>query len=333
MAGKSGRTKKSRKSGGGGSKAKTSHDEWEDQHDGDDDERLTLEALDAISTDSEHESSYPNGGRGDGGGGGVIASGNDNEEEEWDAEAAALRRAIAEGAFDKIGIKVRKKGRALGGDSEDDNDNEKVQEGVSSEEDMVEEVALEDDSSKDEDDGEEDGIDPQMATEVKRMDRATTANSKALNVVANELSAAHSSMAWSETFTVVPSNPLPFGGAGGREGNALDIHDDLKREVAFYNTAMEAVIEARAECERIGLPFRRPDDFFAEMVKTDGECIIYTSYCIWHLSSVCLLRFIAQFSKYNCTRHVFVFYIMLTKPQSYHGTASAQITWPRSRIV
>jgi len=283
MAGKSGRTKKTSKRGSGN---RTKPPSFEQQEHDDGDERLTLEALDAISTDSEDESDPPRGGA-------VIeAGGSGDEEEEWDAEAAALRRAIAEGAFDKIGVDVRKK--------QDDGDDEYGEEGSAvdeesgeGEQDKVEEVALEDDSSEDEEDYEEDGIDAQRGAESMRKEKAATANSKALNVVANELSAAHSAMAWSETFTVVPSNPLPFGGAGGREGNTLDVHDDLKREVAFYNTAMEAVIEARAECERIGLPFRRPDDFFAEMVKTDGAyfllaCVVRSFACC--ASSVQLYR-------------------------------------------
>ncbi|OEU16528.1 eukaryotic rRNA processing, partial [Fragilariopsis cylindrus CCMP1102] len=51
----------------------------------------------------------------------------------------------------------------------------------------------------------------------------------------------------------------------------LDIHDDLKREVAFYNTALEAVNLARPKCQEFGIPFSRPEDFFVEMVKTDDH--------------------------------------------------------------
>ncbi|KAL3784030.1 hypothetical protein HJC23_006316 [Cyclotella cryptica] len=85
---------------------------------------------------------------------------------------------------------------------------------------------------------------------------------------------------FAESFTVVPPTPLPFGPAAvlnknpeeeeeGEGPQPVDIHDDLKREVAFYDTALEAVNLAREECEKVGIPFRRPEDFFAEMVKTD----------------------------------------------------------------
>lgn len=48
-----------------------------------------------------------------------------------------------------------------------------------------------------------------------------------------------------------------------------DAHDDLKREVAFYNNSLAAVRECRAKLDELGEPFRRPVDFFCEMVKTD----------------------------------------------------------------
>ena len=260
---------KSKKSGGAGKVS--SRDMYEEEEV--DDSRLTLEALDAISTDSEDER------HGNGGGSGIVEGSEGDSDDEWDAEAAALRRAIAEGAFDRIGMNVereenksKKQTKGHKSDASDEDDDR-------SEDDEGEEVALEDDSSDDDDDasdssGAEDDIAAQRKTEMKRMQKASMANGKALRVVADELSAAHSAMSWSETFTVVPANPLPFGGAGG---SALDVHDDLKREVAFYNTAMEGVIEARALCERSSIPFRRPDDFFAEMVKTDGKLVCSAS--------------------------------------------------------
>jgi len=60
------------------------------------------------------------------------------------------------------------------------------------------------------------------------------------------------------------------------EGLPIEVHDDLKREVAFYNLALEAVHAARQQCETLGMPFTRPEDFFAEMVKTDGKYILHS---------------------------------------------------------
>ena len=96
-------------------------------------------------------------------------------------------------------------------------------------------------------------------------------NLKALSVVATELVSAHSKRPWAETFVIVPPTPLPFGAHGDPDSNPLDIHDDLKREVAFYNTALEAANLARSKCHQSDIHFSRPEDFFAEMVKDDGK--------------------------------------------------------------
>lgn len=50
-----------------------------------------------------------------------------------------------------------------------------------------------------------------------------------------------------------------------------DIQDDLKRELAFYAQALEAARAGRASLIKEGVPFTRPNDYFAEMVKNDGQ--------------------------------------------------------------
>jgi rRNA-processing protein EBP2 len=48
-----------------------------------------------------------------------------------------------------------------------------------------------------------------------------------------------------------------------------DVHDDLNRELSFYKQSLDASVEARRLLLKEGIPFSRPNDFFAEMVKTD----------------------------------------------------------------
>ena len=48
-----------------------------------------------------------------------------------------------------------------------------------------------------------------------------------------------------------------------------DIDDDLNRELVFYKQALDAVNEARPKLKKEGVPFSRPTDYFAEMVKSD----------------------------------------------------------------
>ncbi|ORX67853.1 eukaryotic rRNA processing, partial [Linderina pennispora] len=45
--------------------------------------------------------------------------------------------------------------------------------------------------------------------------------------------------------------------------------NDLDRELKFYEQGLEAAIKGKLEVEKAGVPFSRPDDYFAEMVKSD----------------------------------------------------------------
>ncbi|KAJ2501225.1 RRNA processing protein [Coemansia sp. RSA 1972] len=47
--------------------------------------------------------------------------------------------------------------------------------------------------------------------------------------------------------------------------------DDLDRELKFYQQGLEAAIQGKQEVLNAGVPFERPDDYFAEMVKSDAH--------------------------------------------------------------
>lgn len=49
----------------------------------------------------------------------------------------------------------------------------------------------------------------------------------------------------------------------------LSVHDDIKREVAFYNMTRENVKKGMEILVQAKIPISRPDDFFAEMLKSD----------------------------------------------------------------
>jgi len=207
--------------------------------------KLTLGALDAISDDD-----------------GPIDV--DEDETEWNAEAKALRQAIEEGAFDKLLISGGKdKNTALKKLNKKQKTMDDAVAGDKSENEM-QEVVLEDDSS------DEEGAKDNSLSAGKNTKNSIITNPKALDSVTNELEAAKRGLAWAETFDAIPQTPLPFG-PDDTDGNPLDVHDDLKREVAFYNLALEAVHIARKTCEKENISFTRPVDFFAEMVKTDDH--------------------------------------------------------------
>merc|ERR1740128_1401603 len=50
-----------------------------------------------------------------------------------------------------------------------------------------------------------------------------------------------------------------------------DIHNDFKREMMFYRQAQAAVLEAIPRLHSLNVKTRRPDDYFAQMVKSDDH--------------------------------------------------------------
>ncbi|KAK8521348.1 hypothetical protein V6N12_005257 [Hibiscus sabdariffa] len=51
----------------------------------------------------------------------------------------------------------------------------------------------------------------------------------------------------------------------------VDVNDDLARELAFFTQALEGTRAAFDKFQSMGLPFLRPPDYYAEMVKTDAH--------------------------------------------------------------
>jgi rRNA-processing protein EBP2 len=139
-------------------------------------------------------------------------------------------------------------------------------------------VQSEDDIEDDDDD------DAALQTPVQRNARSL----RALQIATEELISAHSVLPWAETFDIVSEQALPFIDDDGKPKKlstekyglgdvdatpmlTFSVHDDLKREVAFYDMALAAAQEAHRKCVEANITFSRPDDFFAEMVKTDGK--------------------------------------------------------------
>lgn len=71
------------------------------------------------------------------------------------------------------------------------------------------------------------------------------------------------SMDWMETLVVTSTQASTL--------NAEDMNDDLKKELHFYEQALEAAKIAKDKIINAGIPFSRPDDYFAEMVKSDDH--------------------------------------------------------------
>lgn len=53
-----------------------------------------------------------------------------------------------------------------------------------------------------------------------------------------------------------------------KDGDSVAL-DDLKREMLFHRQAQSAVIEGISRLNSLRVPTQRPDDYFAEMAKSD----------------------------------------------------------------
>ncbi|OQR98146.1 kinesin-like protein [Achlya hypogyna] len=125
----------------------------------------------------------------------------------------------------------------------------------------------EDDSHDDEDEEEEDDeeeIERRLVEEMEAKKNATSEesaiyNKDALLRLAGELDLKQK-FAWVETLDTCKF-PLELTNA----------HDDLKREVAFYNQTLASVKDAKARLLKEKVPYKRPEDYFAEMLKSDAH--------------------------------------------------------------
>lgn len=66
---------------------------------------------------------------------------------------------------------------------------------------------------------------------------------------------------WIDTLAVTASEPTVVS----------NIDDDIERELAFYNQALGSAKEAIMKYQGMGVPWLRPTDYYAEMVKTDDH--------------------------------------------------------------
>lgn len=47
--------------------------------------------------------------------------------------------------------------------------------------------------------------------------------------------------------------------------------NEFKRETNFHRQAQSAVLEGLTRLKALGIPTKRPDDYFAEMAKSDSH--------------------------------------------------------------
>ena len=180
----------------------------------------------------------------------LLAESKDESDEEEDAETQALRQAIAEGVFDKL-AKMTPKAE----------NHQYPEEGKDKEKEHEDHQEEEQENQAHQKEDSDNSVNQSMEPSPIK------SNHKALSFTAGELQSNHRRLPWPELFCVTPTTTLPFQDKASR----IEVHDDLKREVAFYELALEAAQAAKEHCHTHNISFTRPEDFFAEMVKTDGK--------------------------------------------------------------
>ncbi|KAG9762598.1 Ebp2-domain-containing protein, partial [Aureobasidium melanogenum] len=167
----------------------------------------------------------------------------EDEEEEWETD-------------DEDKTHAKNIARLVEDDSEDESD---------SEDDINGGAELDEDEEED-DDEEDDDIALSDLESVASEDKGDiiphqrlTINNTAALLRAVKSFALSSKLPFSENQTIVSDAPTEI----------TDIDDDLNRELAFYKQSLDAVTKARALLKKEGVPFSRPADYFAEMVKSD----------------------------------------------------------------
>lgn len=126
----------------------------------------------------------------------------------------------------------------------------------------------EEEDEKEEDEDEEDEKDIPLSelseedtTDVIPHQRLTINNSAAIRSALRRISFITPQTSFSEHQSLVST--LPF--------EVADPHDDLSRELEFYKVSQAGATRARTLLKKEGVPFSRPSDYFAEMVKNDDH--------------------------------------------------------------
>ncbi|KAK9347797.1 eukaryotic rRNA processing protein EBP2-domain-containing protein [Lipomyces starkeyi] len=109
-----------------------------------------------------------------------------------------------------------------------------------------------DSESEDEDDN---------AVDVIPHQKLTVNNVKALKHSLSTIALPILSFSFNDHMTVTSEEPT----------TVEDANNDLTRELAFYNQALAAVTKGRSALLKEKVPFSRPEDYFAEMVKSDSH--------------------------------------------------------------
>ena len=64
---------------------------------------------------------------------------------------------------------------------------------------------------------------------------------------------------------------MKISGANTMNPEGDSVHNDFKRELTFYRQAQATVLEVLPRLKSMGVPTKRPEDYFAQMAKSDDH--------------------------------------------------------------
>ena len=145
-------------------------------------------------------------------------------------------------------------------DSESDiNDDEDEEE--DEEDDEEAEGAEDDEEEEDEEDVPLSDVEIDSDADIVPYTKLTINNTAALRECLARIELPWAKHAFTEHQSIISADPT--------ETEIKDIYDDTQRELAFYKQGLDAVKQSRATLTKLKVPFSRPMDYFAEMVKSD----------------------------------------------------------------
>ncbi|KAE8131779.1 eukaryotic rRNA processing protein EBP2-domain-containing protein [Aspergillus pseudotamarii] len=186
-------------------------------------------------------------------------------------KAAEKRKAAKKVAAGEDGVHAKDKAEDLKFKKREAEE-EVEEEGSSDEEEEEEKEETSDKEEEDDDNDEEEEEEEEEEEDIPLSDlsdderedvvphqRLTINNSAAINASLKRISFITPKTLFSEHNSLVSQEPI----------DVPDPNDDLARELAFYKVCQAAASTARGLLKKEGIPFTRPGDYFAEMVKTD----------------------------------------------------------------
>ncbi|KAJ5152321.1 rRNA-processing protein and EBNA1-binding protein ebp2 [Penicillium capsulatum] len=183
---------------------------------------------------------------------------------------AEKQKKMVKNAEKRKGVKKAETQTAPAKAAEQADEDEEMKSGSEGSDDEPEDEEAGDDSdeSQDDDDEEEEeeeediplsDLEDDEREDVVPHQRLTINNSAAINASLKRISFITSQTPFSEHNSLVSQEPI----------EVPDPNDDLNRELAFYKVCQAAASSARGLLKKEGVPFTRPGDYFAEMVKND----------------------------------------------------------------